>query len=80
MLLVVFQMMTFLSKRYLSTWGCKSPHFFMYTHLDLFSGIGGFAPGLQRTGKFKTIAFASMTSSATGYLEKTLGMFPLLRT
>ena len=52
----------------------------MYTHLDLFSGMGGFALGLQRTGKFKTIAFCDMTSSATGYSERTLGMFPLLRT
>ena len=28
-----------------------------YTVLDLFSGIGGFSLGLERTGGFKTIAF-----------------------
>ncbi|MES2782975.1 MAG: DNA cytosine methyltransferase [Pseudomonadota bacterium] len=32
----------------------------MITHLDLFSGIGGFSPGLQETGKFKTIAHAEV--------------------
>ena len=27
--------------------------------LDLFSGIGGFSIGLERTGKFETIAFCA---------------------
>ena len=25
--------------------------------LDLFSGLGGFSLGLERTGKYKTVAF-----------------------
>jgi DNA (cytosine-5)-methyltransferase 1 len=29
----------------------------MFKHLDLFSGIGGFSLGLERTGGFKTVAF-----------------------
>ena len=29
----------------------------MYKILDLFSGLGGFSLGLERTGCFKTIAF-----------------------
>lgn len=32
----------------------------MYKVLDLFSGIGGFSLGLERTGKFKTVAFAEI--------------------
>ncbi len=30
------------------------------THLDLFSGIGGFSLGLERTGGFKTVAFCEI--------------------
>ena len=31
-----------------------------YTVLDLFSGIGGFSLGLERTGGFETIAFCEI--------------------
>jgi len=30
----------------------------MFKVLDLFSGIGGFSLGLERTGNFKTIALS----------------------
>jgi DNA (cytosine-5)-methyltransferase 1 len=38
--------------------------------LDLFSGIGGFSLGLERTGGFKTIAFCEIEKYARKVLEK----------
>ena len=38
--------------------------------LDLFSGIGGFSLGLERTGRFKTIAFCEIDSYASKVLSK----------
>ena len=49
----------------------------MYTHLDLFSGIGGFALGLQRTGKFKTIAFCEYDDFCHRVLRKNFGNVPI---
>jgi DNA (cytosine-5)-methyltransferase 1 len=41
----------------------------MYTVLDLFSGIGGFSLGLERTGGFKTIAFCEYDKAAQKVLK-----------
>lgn len=38
--------------------------------LDLFSGIGGFSLGLERTGGFKTVAFCEVDSKAQQVLKK----------
>ncbi|WP_182086609.1 DNA cytosine methyltransferase, partial [Aureimonas sp. ME7] len=38
--------------------------------LDLFSGIGGFALGLERTGGFKTAAFCEVADFPRRVLEK----------
>tara|TARA_R100001594_G_scaffold150505_2_gene212019 strand:- start:1646 stop:2458 length:813 start_codon:yes stop_codon:yes gene_type:complete len=38
--------------------------------LDLFSGIGGFSLGLERTGGFKTVAFCEKCPEATKVLKK----------
>lgn len=38
--------------------------------LDLFSGIGGFSLGLERTGGFKTVAFCEIESSPRAVLAK----------
>ena len=51
----------------------------MYTHLDLFSGIGGFALGLQRTGKFKTIAFCEADEFCHQVLRKNFGNVPIIK-
>ena len=51
----------------------------MYTHLDLFSGIGGFALGLQRTGKFKTIAFCEYDEFCHKVLRKNFGNVPIIK-
>jgi len=51
----------------------------MYTHLDLFSGIGGFALGLQRTGKFKTIAFCEYDEFCHRVLRKNFGNVPIIK-
>jgi len=40
--------------------------------LDLFSGIGGFSLGLERTGGFKTIAFCEIEEFPRKVLKKTL--------
>ena len=42
----------------------------MMQHLDLFSGIGGFALGLQRTGKVKTIGFCDFDKKTHPVLQK----------
>lgn len=39
-------------------------------HLDLFSGIGGFALGLERTGHFKTVAFCEIDPFCCLVLDK----------
>ena len=41
-----------------------------YTVLDLFSGIGGFSLGLERTGGFKTIAFCEFDEFCQKILKK----------
>ena len=38
--------------------------------LDLFSGIGGFSLGLERTGGFETVAFCEMKPHAQAVLAK----------
>jgi DNA (cytosine-5)-methyltransferase 1 len=38
--------------------------------LDLFSGIGGFSLGLERTGNFKTVAFCEIDKFCTLILQK----------
>ena len=42
----------------------------MHTVLDLFSGIGGFSLGLERTGGFKTVAFCEMDEHCHKVLRK----------
>lgn len=41
-----------------------------YTVLDLFSGIGGFSLGLERTGGFQTFAFCEIDGQARKVLKK----------
>ena len=41
-----------------------------YRVLDLFSGIGGFSLGLERTGKFETVAFCEIDEYASKVLGK----------
>ena len=38
--------------------------------LDLFSGLGGFSLGLERTGKFKTVAFCDNDKYSKLMLQK----------
>lgn len=42
----------------------------MLNHLDLFSGIGGFSLGLERTGGFKTVAFCEIDPFCQKVLKK----------
>jgi len=42
----------------------------MLKHLDLFSGIGGFSLGLERTGGFETIAFCEIEPFCQKVLKK----------
>lgn len=44
--------------------------------LDLFSGIGGFSLGLERTGGFETVRFCEMKPHARAVLEKNFGPVP----
>lgn len=44
--------------------------------LDLFSGIGGFSLGLERTGGFETVRFCEMKPHARAVLEKNFGSVP----
>lgn len=46
---------------------CEAP---CYTVLDLFSGIGGFSLGLERTGGFRTIAFCEIEPFPRNVLRK----------
>ena len=41
-----------------------------HTILDLFSGIGGFSYGLERTGGFETVAFCEIDKYARQVLRK----------
>src|SRR5215218_4891706 len=41
-----------------------------YRVLDLFSGIGGFSLGLERTGGFKTVAFCEINPFCRRVLKK----------
>ena len=43
---------------------------YMYKILDLFSGLGGFSLGLERTGHFKTIAFCDNDKFSKLILDK----------
>jgi DNA (cytosine-5)-methyltransferase 1 len=49
----------------------------MMNHLDLFSGIGGFALGLQRTGGFKTIGFCDFDAKTHPVLKKNFPGVPI---
>src|SRR5215207_8097634 len=42
----------------------------MFRVLDLFSGIGGFSLGLERTGGFKTVAFCEIDQFCRKVLKK----------
>src|ERR1051326_96672 len=42
----------------------------MFKLLDLFSGIGGFSLGLERTGGFKTVAFCEIEPFCRRVLNK----------
>ena len=42
----------------------------MLTHLDLFSGIGGFALGFRNAGGIRTVAFCEIDSYAQKVLAK----------
>lgn len=42
----------------------------MFRVLDLFSGIGGFSLGLERTGGFKTVAFCEIDRRKASELER----------
>lgn len=42
----------------------------MLNVLDLFSGIGGFSLGLERTGGFQTVAFCEQDTAAQNVLKK----------
>ena len=42
----------------------------MFQVLDLFSGIGGFSLGLERTGGFKTVAFCEIEEFPRKVLKK----------
>lgn len=44
--------------------------------LDLFSGIGGFSLGLERTGGFETVAFCEMKPHAQAVLAKNFPVVP----
>jgi len=45
--------------------------------LDLFSGIGGFSLGLERTGYFRTIAFCEINEKARQVLKKHWPQVPI---
>ena len=45
--------------------GCEK-----FTHLDLFSGIGGFSLGFERTNKIKTVGFCEIDNHAKKILAK----------
>jgi len=49
----------------------------MMKHLDLFSGIGGFSLGLQRTGHFKTVAFCDFDKKTHPVLKKNFPEVPI---
>ena len=42
----------------------------MINHLDLFSGIGGFALGLESIGHFETVAFCEIEEFPRKVLRK----------
>jgi len=46
-------------------------------HLDLFSGIGGFSLGLERTGGFRTIGFCETDAYCTKVLQKNFPGIPI---
>jgi DNA (cytosine-5)-methyltransferase 1 len=50
-----------------------------YTVLDLFSGIGGFSLGLERTGGFKTVAFCEFEDHAQKILKKHWPNVPIFK-
>lgn len=49
----------------------------MLRHLDLFSGIGGFSLGLERTGGFKTVAFCEIDPYCQRVLRKNWPEVPI---
>ncbi|MCP4108342.1 MAG: DNA cytosine methyltransferase [Desulfobacteraceae bacterium] len=46
-------------------------------HLDLFSGIGGFSLGLERTGGFETVAFCEIDTYCQKVLKKNFPGVPI---
>ncbi len=51
----------------------------MLTVLDLFSGIGGFSLGLERTGGFRTVAFCEIADFPRKVLAKNWPTIPILK-
>ena len=60
--------------------GCKKQDVIScHTVLDLFSGIGGFSLGLERTGGFKTIAFCEIEKFPRSILRKHWPAVPIFK-
>jgi len=51
----------------------------MLRHLDLFSGIGGFSLGLERTGGFETVAFCEIEPKAIKRLNNHWPAIPVFQ-
>jgi len=49
----------------------------MYELLDLFSGIGGFSLGLEKSGKFKTVAFCEKEAYPRAVIKKHWPKIPM---
>lgn len=50
--------------------GVREPDEVLLRTFDLFSGLGGFSLGLERTGGFKTVAFSEINEYANRVLAK----------
>lgn len=50
-----------------------------FQHIDLFSGIGGFAYGLESTGHFETIAFCEIEDYARQILKRRFPGIPVFK-
>ena len=58
---------------------CGQREAICYTVVDLFSGIGGFSLGLERTGGFRTIAFCEYEDHARKILRKHWPNVPIFK-